>query len=189
MPTFDRKIALWDALAKLGLWVIQRSPRRVVVVLFIAAAILLFAPPSRLRLVGLDGVAVLHRNVVGVTFLISLILTLTYTCTWTFDKARAILDLRRSRQAMHELTNPEKKLLQRFYVRHTKTQRLSPASGVVRGLEMAGILFRASDLGNMKRLSEPVFAYNLHHWVWKLISQHPELISTPDGWYDPDHPD
>jgi len=188
VPTVDWKIALWDALTKLGLWVIQRSPR-MVIVLFIAAAILLFAPPSQLHLVGLDGVAVLHRSIVGLTFLISGILTLTYICTWTFDNARAIVDLRRSRQALRELTYQEKKLLQRFYVRHTKTQRLSAASGVVRGLEMGGILFRASELGNMVRLSEPVFAYNLHRWVWKQICQHPELISTPDGWYDPDHPD
>ncbi len=188
MPTVDWKIALWDALTKLGLWIIQRSPR-MVIVLFVAAGILLFAPPSQLHLVGLDGVAVLHRNIVGLTFLISGILTLTFICTWAFDKARARLDLRRSRQAMRELTYQEKKLLQRFYVRHTKTQRLSAASGVVRGLETAGILSRASELGNMERLSEPVFAYNLHHWVWKLIFQHPELISTPDGWYDPDRPD
>ena len=182
------KIAVWDAITKFGVWVVQHSPRTVII-LFGSCAFLIFGSHKLLGQMRLASFSTDHPYIPGLAFVIFSLFTISYLFTWICHQARLVILFFRSRRYLNQLTLSEKKVLQAFFVRKTKSQRLDAASGVVNGLEHQGIIFRSSNLGNMRRLTSPVFAYNLSNWVWKRINRNPELISTPDGWVDPDRPD
>lgn len=175
---------MWETLTKFGLWVIRFSPRTVVVI-FIAAILLIFCPPAYLRYLSLDSFKVLHPHIIGLTFLVSGLLVVTYI----WDKAsyitRLVLARHKSREALNDLTLPERKVLQEFLGMRTKTKPLLLENGVVRGLEVKGIIFRASGIGHMERQLGPCFDYTIHDWAWKKLNTNPKLIEIPEDWIDP----
>jgi hypothetical protein len=92
---------------------------------------------------------------------------------------RQRLALHKAWKSLSELTNDEKRLLQMYYLKKTKTMLLDPGSGIVRGLEIAGILFRTSELGGYSvDVSGLAFSYNVTDWAWKKINENPEIIAT-----------
>ena len=172
------KIQLWDALNKFGLWVIQHSPRTMVV-LFAASAFIIFAPPGLLHYVWLDWVKVDHPHIVGPVFLVSGFFSISYPITWLWWFIHRRMAAKKAIRGLAELTNAEKTILQRFILGETKTLSLDPSSGVVRGLEIAGIIFQSSMMGAYApRVTGLAFAYNMRDWAWKELQKDPTLIET-----------
>ena len=168
---------LWNALGRAVLWVIRHSPRTAAV-LFVASAFLLFAPHELLHSFGIEWLSPEHSRISGLIFLISGAFILTYIATWVSSLIHSGLVLHHQKRRLRELTDPEKRVLQRFIANGTKTEYLEAADGIVCSLERNGILFRSAELGTWGYTGPPIFSYNLQDWVWKEIIDNPILIRT-----------
>jgi len=53
----------------------------------------------------------------------------------------------------------------------TKTQYLDLENGVVRGLELDIVIYKASNIGQIN-----TWAYNIQPWAWDYLNEHPESL-------------
>ena len=83
---------------------------------------------------------------------------------------------------LHNLTFEEKKLLQGYVQRGTRTRRWNLGSGVVNGLVRMGILFRSSQVGYLVG----GVPYEINDWALEYLKAHQELIATPGDTTEPD---
>jgi hypothetical protein len=90
--------------------------------------------------------------------------------------------IRRGQDRLHHLTSEEKKLLQSYVKRGTRTRRWNVGSGVVNGLVRMGILFSSSNIGSQVE----GFAYGISEWAFEYLNAHQELIATPGDTSEPD---
>ena len=75
---------------------------------------------------------------------------------------------------LYQLTIQEKNILSGYIDDDTKTQELSIMSGVVKGLEYAGVIYRSTDLGSAAGAS---FDYNIQPWAWHYLKDNLELLN------------
>jgi hypothetical protein len=139
------------------------------------ATTLIVAPSSVTNALGITSFVIESRMWIGIVCVVAWIILVTHIL-WDFkDRISDWLDqhclLRAGKMALQHLTPEERLLLASFISKQSKTQTLRIQSGVVAGLEQAGILYRAASLGNMNG-----FDYNLQQWAWEELTARPELL-------------
>jgi hypothetical protein len=155
---------------------IKLSPRHLVP-LSLFTGFILFAPERWLAVFGIVGLVSDYRPWFGATFLLSMALLISAALTMLYGWAKAKREerafLRSRRERLHHLSEPEKEILRCYIEDQTRTQYLPMSDGVVGGLVVERILFRASSLGQ----SFDYFAYNIQPWAWDYLNKHRKLLS------------
>ncbi len=153
---------------------IKLSPRYLLPI-SIFTGIVLFGPSWLLDTLGMAGVVANYRFYFGLVFLLSTVLLVSSGLVVGFEQAAHwVLDkllLKQRRQRLHRLSEPEKQVLRGYVYKGTPTQYFSIADGVVGGLEDAGIIYKSSNVGNVKN-----WAYNIQPWAWEYLNSHPQLL-------------
>lgn len=149
---------------------------RYVVTLAAVAGLLLFADPRVLQFFDLTAMAQEHRAVIALVWLCSVVLLAVDGGRVLWSKLHKLRARRQLEQRITErlltLTEDEKQIL-RFYVAHsTRSNTLRVDDGVVQGLVAAGVIYRASGLGNMVE----GFAHNISQEAWDELHKNPVLL-------------
>ena len=76
---------------------------------------------------------------------------------------------------LRALTKEERKALQAYTQRGTRTARWNIDSGVIAGLVSRDVLWRSQKYGSQIG----GFAFNISDWAWNYLAEHPECIDTP----------
>ncbi len=143
----------------------------------IATALLLFLPDSVMAQLGLIGFRYSHRMQLGIGFVASISLLAASIISPGTSVVRARLRAwRRSRYllaTMRDLTEAEKDFLRPYIHNGENTRTAEVFEGVVKGLELKGIVYRASTVSEYGMR----FAYNLQPPVRKLLRSKPHLLS------------
>ena len=92
---------------------------------------------------------------------------------WVFKKLERKRKLKTRIKYLQRLTNQEKKVLRGFIDGNTKTQELSIMDGVVKGLEFAGVIYRATSLGSAADAS---FDFNIQPWAWHYLIKNSHIL-------------
>ncbi len=151
----------------------------------IGTGILVFLPESILSPLGFYSLVSTWKPYIGGAFFVSGILLLSHFLQQRYiffvARIRWRSNLKRMQKRLHNLTPQETKVLSHFITKDTRTQYLNIMDGVVKGLEIEGIIFRAASLGNFSGS----FAYNIQPWAWEYLTSHPELLlDTEEVPYD-----
>jgi transposase len=165
--------------SKLVDW-IKLSPRYLLPIVLVTG-FLLFASKDTLEIFGLAGLVSDYRSWLGLVFLLFAFLLVSAAITsglslayrWIKQKRKNAAFLRRGRERLRHLSEPEKEILRRYIEGQTRTQYLAMSDGVVNGLVHEGILYRASTLSSFL----DHFAYNIQPWAWDYLNDHPKLLS------------
>ncbi|HID0768134.1 TPA: super-infection exclusion protein B [Clostridium botulinum] len=153
-----------------------KSSKIVAIIILLFTSICIFSSNNFLSKLGIEIFVVNNKAYIG----IALILSFLYVLVEIFLQIYKVIknkigqhgNLRFMRKQLYDLTNDEKRILARYIVNETKTQKLSYANGVVRGLESFKIIFRSSNVGTYGML----FSYNIQPWAWEWLNKHPELL-------------
>ena len=117
-----------------------------------------------------------YRSWIGVVFLVTGSILATHAALVPWGGIRGwLMNLRATRtrrERLHDLTPDETRILVRYIEGNTRTQNLDIKSGVVSGLEEAGIIYRAADMGDLMR----GFAYNIQPWAREYLMRHRSLL-------------
>jgi hypothetical protein len=149
------------------------------IVLLIVSALVNFGSTALLSRLGLASFKAVHPYIAGITLLISAALTLTYIFDYISSKFNGRLSKRKSRKYIGDLTPDEKELLSLYINGNTKSQFYPLNNGVATGLQRAGIIFLASNVGTLI-FGEERFPFNIHDWAWKLLLENPQFIAKPE---------
>lgn len=150
---------------------------RHVVALAAVAGFLLFANAGALEFFHLAALAQQHRAVIALVWLCAVALLVVDVGRVLWAKLHKLCARRqlkqRVTQRLQALTEDEKQIL-RFYVAHgTRSNTLRVDDGVVQGLVAAGIIHRASGLGNVLE----GFAHNIGQIAWDELHKNPLLLN------------
>ena len=111
-----------------------------------------------------------HKMWFGVGFVTSVALLAIMTCTviWNVSSRQVLIGIKKSKiiKRLHSMTVEEKAILGRYILDKSRTQALRD-SGVVHGLEGAGIIYRTTQESNFD-LSD----YNIDDWAWEHLHDH-----------------
>jgi hypothetical protein len=149
----------------------------------VAAAILffcaggLFLPDAVLAALGVLGLRQSYRGWLGAGLLFSVALLLAHAVgpvtRWVSGRCKYGVMIREGKKYLLHLTPSEKAILRPFLSANTRTQTLSVQDGVLRGLEDAHIIFRATGILVGPRLHTD---YNIDSWAWDHLRRRPELL-------------
>jgi len=160
----------------------QTTPTLLFGVAFVASA-LLFLPANVVGTLGLDGLVSEHRHYIGIALVSAIALLLAQGLVGIVGLAKLLYAKHKSKQAAAEaeqrrleiltkLTPEEKAYLLPYIVAEKNTLYFSIADGIAGGLQAKGIIYQASNIGNM--LSG--FAFNIQPWAREHLSQTPQLL-------------
>ena len=153
---------------------LKLSPKYLVPI-SVATGFLLFATTNVLNKLGLNELKTKYTPWIGGIFLVSTTLLLSHAViaalSWMKNKIKRSLAIRNSRKRLHSLILGEKEILRGFILGQTKTQYLDLENGVVRGLELDIIIYKASNIGQIN-----TWAYNIQSWAWDYLNEHPALL-------------
>ncbi len=141
-------------------------------VLFFASCLLLFLPQKYLALIGVGNFVSTYRQWIGILFLVSFLFVLGDIFNLAGKLIVNIIDHNQSKKKLHNLTDEEKALLSQYIYTRTKTQKLSPMSGVVSGLVSANVIYQASRYGELLRGND----YNMEEWAWDYLQKNKHLL-------------
>jgi Super-infection exclusion protein B len=137
----------------------------------------LFSPSSVLDIFGLTSFVSQYRQYIGIVFLISMALILTEAILFAHRALsgwRQRSEVTKHRQELlQNLTLQEKSVLRNYITRKTKTAYFDLEDGVVGGLEAQGVIYRASNIGQLDR-----WAYNIQPWAWDYLTKNPHLLTS-----------
>jgi hypothetical protein len=157
---------------------IKLSPRYLLPISLFTGFVL-FAPQEMLDRFGLVRLLSDYRPYFGLVFLLSTTLLLSAALaavySWFKKRRRQRARLKYMRQRLHHLAEPEKVILRGFVYNGTRSQYLDMADGTIGGLEVEGIIFRSSNVGNINS-----WAYNIQPWAWRYLTSHPDLLAIDD---------
>jgi hypothetical protein len=158
-------------------WVLQaiKLPPKLVIPIFLLTGFLLFAPMQWRVALGLGSQTEPYRLWMGLGFVFSACVLLTHLTFWVASKIEDALRIRKMKQRLGRLTHDEKKFLQYFLVKDTRTRRINIDSGVAGGLSAAGIVGRSSSVGNALY----GFPCNITDAAFEYLKKHPDLVGTP----------
>jgi len=74
---------------------------------------------------------------------------------------------------LHNLTLKERQALRRYVTGNTQTATFHIGDGVAKGLEVKGILYRAT---SVSKGPVPEFDFNIQPWAYDYIVQDPDLL-------------
>ena len=118
-----------------------------------------------------------------VWIVVALVVSLAWLATYPIEKVykftAAHLDQKRKMERqitrLRNLTREEKKALQAYIRKGSKTARWNITSGVICELVAQGVLFLSARVGD--EISG--HAFNISDWAWDYLKQNPSLIDTP----------
>lgn len=145
----------------------------------IAAAVVLFAPPSLLVVLGLNEVVKAIRPYLGGALVLSSSLLICLAAKGAWDNLlgkllREALTIRFHRRELHALTEEEKSYLRPFIENQTRSRAFNLNDGIAMGLQQRKIIIRASNLGIPGGYS---FPFQIQPWAWEYLNKHPELVA------------
>lgn len=146
--------------------------------LALVSGFLLFAPDRWLGPLGLAGVRDgWPQPYLGAIFLLSCALLVSALGVALWDSVVARRDehrrMRLRKERLANLTPEERTLLRGYLDDDTRSQYLPWESGVVKGLEHEGVIYRAARISR----GGTSFAYNIQPWAWKHLRENPELLA------------
>lgn len=164
---------MFETIAK---WLKDSLPKMTTIHWLVVSALiggLLWGPASLLAQLGVADLVGQYRPYLAGILLLSLVPTIAGTVLAAADNVRSVVFRRRAREKLHSLSTDEKLLLIQYVANDSKTEYFDPMDGVVAGLQLAGILYRASSVGN----TSTGFAYNITDWSWRHLRSHANLLT------------
>lgn len=155
---------------------LQLRPRHWIAVAAVGAALLFLPDPVRQAL-GVRQLADNYRQWIGLVVVVSVVLLAIHGGVQMQRVQGNLVRVRKAQdrllERLHTLTEAEKQILRFYLAQQTKTNTLRFQDGVVQGLVAAGILYRASNVGN---LIEGV-DYNIAEFAWEYLHQNQGLLN------------
>lgn len=149
---------------------------RYLIALSLVLGITLFAPDEWTQKLGISHLAEDYRQVIGLSFLLSLALLLVYAGQWVAKKiGRALYERKFKRdlaKRLRRLTEDEKQILRYYIAKQTRANTLRYEDGVVQGLVGSGVIFRTSNMGSLLE----GFAFNINEFAWDMLNEDPSLL-------------
>lgn len=175
MSNASEKSLTWDGFGKIGVWILEHSPKTLFAIL-IASLFLIFAPHWLIHRMGLGGISLSNSLIPGLGAVISGALLLAHGGAWAIASLQKQYKIRCAKKYLHFLTAPERRELQPFFDHRTKTCYLDASSGIVKGLEAKGILSQVSNILRNPNMAPTTYAFNLEDWAWDEIIFHPSIL-------------
>lgn len=171
--------------AKVFLEFLKLAPRYLMA-LGVMAAILLFAPESFLKFIGIFEVAQNNRPMLGLSLVVTVALFvvsivddgIAHFKKWWGMKRR----YRRIEERLQCLTEDEKQILRYYLAENTRANTLRIDDGVVQGLKASGIIHLSASIGNALE----GFAHNINEFAWDYLRVHPHLLEGTTNTYRTD---
>jgi hypothetical protein len=165
-------------LSKISDW-LKLSPRYLFPISLVTGFVL-FASADILDLFGINPLVTQIRPYLGFIFLLATALLITNLCiaiyTWANSKYQKALNMRMLQGRLRALTDDEKRILQYYISKQTRTQYLPLLDGVVSGLELEGVIFKS--VNSARDLDR--WAYNIQPWAWRYLNEHKKLLEIID---------
>jgi hypothetical protein len=162
-----------DWIGKVTDW-IKLSPKYLLPI-SLATGFIVFAKAEWLQPLGLTDLRVKYLPWIGAIFLLSTVLLLSHAAFKLFSWVQFRISMKRglkgAKERLHNLTGEEREILRGYIGNGTKTQLLDIQSGVVNELEEVFIIYRSSNIGNLRGWS-----YNIQPWAWDYLNKHLELL-------------
>ena len=162
-----------------------------VFVLSVTTGFIIFLPDSVVQKMGLFQIRSTFLPYISIIFLISTALFTTQSSVkgfaWFRARRKKESDLRSRLKSLETLTREERDILRNFIERQSMTQRLNVDSGVINGLMMKGIIYRAADRATSGFADNNYYGrvygcdHNMQAWAWEYLNKHPQLLSIPEG--------
>ncbi len=142
------------------------------------SSVCLWFPPMMFKSLQIEPMLLIVKPYCGLVFFISVIVLIVKVLIIIGQQIRIKWGANQLKKAgikhLQRLSPAEKNLLCCYILGETKTQYFSIEDGVVKGLEFQGIIYRASDVGDLHGKG---FAFNIQPWVWEYLKGHPRLIT------------
>lgn len=144
--------------------------------LALSSGVLLFSNDNHTGILGLTSFVNQYRPIIGIIFLLSFALIVTSwglsIFEWGKNKWLNKKRIQNMKKRLHKLTLEEKGVLSQYIQNQTRTQYLGIDSGIVKELEISGVIYRSSNVGDITHWS-----YNIQPWAWEYLNKHPYLVS------------
>jgi hypothetical protein len=165
-------------LSKISDW-LKLSPRYLFPISLVTGFVL-FASADILDIFGITPLVTQIRPYLGFIFLLATALLITNLCiaiySWIHSKYQKALNMKMLQERLHTLTDDEKRVLQYYIDKQTRTQYLPYFDGVVRGLELESVIFKS--VNSARDLDR--WAFNIQPWAWKYLNEHKGLLEIQD---------
>lgn len=149
----------------------------------IASGIVLFGSGDLITTIGLNEFREANKPYIGGCFVLSLSIVFSQTLTGIFGVAKSLVakwqKTKNSKKAMEarkadlvNLTPDEKAYLAPYVLGQATTQYFLMEDGIKGSLEAKGILYRASNMGDMVT----GWAYNIQPWAREHLQNNPNLL-------------
>ena len=155
---------------------IQLSPRHAFV-LWLPVTLVLFAPESWAKALGVEPLRESIRGWLGVGFLVTSAMLVGHGLAWGGKQWEYNKTERHHRNRLRKLSPREKFLLAHLLQNDRKTDYFCCTDGVVNCLETENVLFRLTTMAAKGR----DFPYTVQPWAWDYLKAHPELLEGADG--------
>ena len=158
--------------------IIKLRPKYLIGIIFFTGSFLVVGWFDRLR--GFFGIKSDLFNSVKVWFSIIFLMAISMLLSHIFDWMQKTIknniakkrDLKDRQRMLNDLTKEEKEILNKYIEGNTKTQYLYYTNGVVRGLELQLIIFKATQIS----VGGTKFPYNIQPWAWEYLNQNKHLV-------------
>ena len=157
-------------LSKIGEWLTISTVPLCAVIL--ASGVLLLGPARLHETIGLKPSIDNYRTWIGLVFLVSGSVIVVRAGDGIQGLVRRKRRFKRMQVRLHNLTLDEKMVLLQYVNQNSRTEYFLLSNGVVAELESEGILFRVTELGDMR----DGFAYSMQNWAWDYLHKHPHLL-------------
>jgi hypothetical protein len=161
-----------------------------VFVLAVTTGLIIFFPDSVVQKMGLYQSRSTFLPYISIIFLVSTVLFITQMSakgfTWNKERRKKESDLRSRLKGLETLTKEERVILRRFIECQTMTQRLDVDSGIVNGLMLKGIIYRATERATSGFADQNYYGrvygcdHNMQPWAWEYLIEHPHLLSIQE---------
>ena len=159
--------------SKLSEWL--KLPIKAFVGLSLASGVLVFSSERFLTHLGLNNLVLIYRPYFGAVFIFGMSFTLIYGLSAIASLVKPWLiqtyNIHQYKKRLHALTPREKQILAVYIIQQTLSQPLDIKSGVVNSLVSAGIIYRASSVGNFTD-----FEFVIQPWAWTYLNENPKLL-------------
>jgi hypothetical protein len=161
-----------------------------VFVLAVTTGLIIFLPDNIVQKMGLYQSRSTFLPYISIIFLVSTILFITQMSTkgfaWNKARRKRESDLRSRLKGLEALTKEERAILRGFIERQTMTQRLDVDSGIVNGLMLKDIIYRATERATSGFADHNYYGraygcdHNMQPWAWEYLNEHPHLLSVQE---------
>jgi len=166
--------------------ILELAPRYLAAI-SVASGFVLFGSPEHIEALGLSDFAKNQRSWVGSGFIISITVFFIFIVLTIWNRISLERYKKRLGKSLAErlkaLTENEKQIIRYYVIKNTRSNNLNLECGIVKGLESAGIIHRASSVGSALN----GFAYHIDDAAWDYINKNKRLlIGTTDTYRSDD---